>query len=56
MIQFLSTSTKIFDSFHKNYFLFEKKFDDFDTVFDVGAHKGGNELYIKHSKLKTLLL
>lgn len=59
MIQFLSLQVlKFFDSFHKKKlfsFLKKKKFDDFDTVFDVGAHKGETiELYIKHFKIKKL--
>ena len=59
MIQFLSLQVlKFFDSFHKKKlfsFLKKKKFDDFDTVFDVGAHKGETiELYIKHFEIKKL--
>ena len=48
MIQFLTLQIlKIFDFFHKKKLISKKKnFDDFKTVFDVGAHKGETiELY-----------
>ena len=47
-----------FDFFYKKKiinFIKKKKFDNFNIVFDVGAHKGESlELYLKNFKINEI--
>ena len=59
MIQFLTLQIlNFFDFFHKKRmlnFLKKKKLNDFNVVFDVGAHKGETiDLYLKHFNIEKL--
>ena len=59
MIQFLTLQIlNFFDFFHKKRmlnFLKKMKLNDFNVVFDVGAHKGETiDLYLKHFNIEKL--
>ena len=59
MVQFLTLQIlNFFDFFHKKRmlnFLKKMKLNDFNVVFDVGAHKGETiDLYLKHFNIEKL--